>query len=418
MLALLCLTGVPAEAQRQSRARLEKQKRDNERRIRETNRILSDVSQKREATLGQLSALNQRIDGQTQLISTTSSELGLIEKELEGKVTLTRGLARDLAKLKQEYAALVYAASKTETLDAWLFVFAAESVNQFFARLNHLRYYSIERRAQAAKIEEAREKLLGEQKVLKKKLDEKTLLLTSYTIQKKELDGLQKEKSHLVERLAGREERLKQELARREEADRKLERLIADMIRREMRKAEEARRRADRAEARRTGKPTPAENDNSRDDNLEAIPSSPETIRLSNSFAENKGRLGWPVEQGFISGRFGKQPHPVLKGIVVENLGINIQTKSGEHVLAVAPGEVGFVATIPGVEGKIISVLHGNYVTVYSNLSNVTVRPGDKVKARERIGTVATDREGVSEVQFQLWKGNDRMNPESWLVGR
>jgi septal ring factor EnvC (AmiA/AmiB activator) len=76
------------------------------------------------------------------------------------------------------------------------------------------------------------------------------------------------------------------------------------------------------------------------------------------------------------------------------------------------------VATIPGVEGKIISLIHGKYVTVYSNLHNVSVSPGDKVKVRERLGAVATDREGVSEVQFQLWKGNDRLNPESWLVGR
>jgi septal ring factor EnvC (AmiA/AmiB activator) len=325
---------------------------------------------------------------------------------------------RELAKLKAEYATLVYAASKTETLDAWLFVFAAESVNQFFARLNHLRFYSQERRAQAAKIEKAREQLIGEQKVLKVKVEEKTKLLASYTRQKRELNGLQESKSSLVKRLEGKEERLQQELQARVESDRRLEGLIADMIKREMRRAEEARRRAERAEARKAGKPTPKAEPEPTDENLEAIPASPETIRLSNIFAENRGHLGWPVEQGFISGRFGKQPHPVLKGIIVENLGINIQTKSGEQVVAVASGEVGFVATIPGVEGKIISLIHGKYVTVYSNINNVAVKPGDKVKARERLGSVATDREGVSEVQFQLWKGNDRMNPESWLIGR
>ena len=410
---LLVLTGTtPGWAQ--SRRRLERQKRENERRIKETNRILSDVSQKKEATLGQLSALENRIEEQTRRISTTSSELLLLEQELEGKATRTRALAQDLAKLKVEYAALVYAASKAQSPDGWLFVFAAESFNQFFARLNHLRYYGVERRAQAKRIEGARKRLLGEQQVLRKKLDEKTLVLTSYTLQKKELDGLQTEKSRLLERLAGKEERLRQELARREEADRKLENLIGDMIRREMRRAEEARR----TEARRPSRGNTAAEPASKGADLEAIPSSPEAMRLSASFAENKGRLGWPVEQGFISGRFGKQPHPILKGIIVENLGINIQTKAGEGVVAVAPGEVGFVATIPGVEGKIVSLLHGNYVTVYSNLGSVSVKPGEKVKARERIGSVATDREGVSELQFQLWRGADRLNPESWLVGR
>jgi septal ring factor EnvC (AmiA/AmiB activator) len=416
MLCLLWVTGL-SPAFGQSRARLERQKRDNERRIKETNRILTDVSQQKEATLGQLSALTHRIESQEQLIANTSEELQLIEKELEGKVSRTKALVRDLAKLKAEYAKLVYAASKTETLDAWLFVFASESVNQFFARLNHLRFYSQERRAQAAKIEQAREQLLGEQRVLKVKLDEKKALLASYQSQKKELDNLQGNKAALVTRLSGKEERLKDELQKRVEADRKLERLIADLIKREMRRAEEARRREERAEARKKGKVTP-EPETRTDDNLEAIPPSPETLRLSSIFAENKGRLGWPVQQGFISGRFGKQPHPVLKGIIVENLGINIQTKGGEAVHAVAPGEVGFVANIPGVEGKIVSILHGSYVTVYSNLNSVTVNPGAKVKARDRIGAVATDRDGVSEVQFQLWKGADRLNPESWLIGR
>jgi septal ring factor EnvC (AmiA/AmiB activator) len=411
--------GNPLPSLAQSRARLERQKRDNERRLKETNRILNDVSQQREATLGQLSALTNRIEGQEQLIQNTSEELGLIEQELDSKVSRTRALAGDLARLKAEYAKLVYAASKTETLDAWLFVFASESVNQFFARLNHLRFYGQERRAQAAKIEGAREQLLGEQRVLKAKLAEKRRILASYQNQKVELDRLQVNKSKLVERLAGKEERLKEELKKREEADRRLEKLIAEMIKREMRKAEENRRRAERAEAKKARKAEGKEEpEPDKEENLEVIPTSPETIRLSNSFAENKGRLGWPVNQGFISGRFGKQPHPILKGIIVENLGINVQTKSGEPVHAVAPGEVGFVASIPGVDGKIVSILHGQYVTVYSNLSSVSINPGDKVKARDRIGTVATDQDGVSEVQFQIWKGSDRLNPENWLVGR
>lgn len=408
-------TGMHHAAYGQNRAQLERQKRENERRLKQTGKILTEVQGKKEATLGQLTAVQEQIATRQARIKNIESEIAILDTELTAKTQRIELLQTDLTKLKKEYGAMVYAAGKATLQDKLFYVFAAQDFNQFFARINYLKQYSLSRRRQAAQIDSVRGRMQGERQKLQNKKVEKQALLKTYTAEQARLDNLKTEQTRLVRRLSDKEEKLRTELANRANANRKLERLIADMIRREMRKAEEERRRADARKAREGGTSpattTPAES-------REAIPMSAENIKLSNSFAENKGRLGWPVEAGFIAGRFGRQAHPILKGVYVENLGVNIQTKTQEKVMAVFGGEVGFVADIPGVEGKIVSIMHGNYFTVYSNMRQVSVKPGQKVKTREIIGMVNTDDEGLSELQFQIWKGSDRMNPESWLQGR
>jgi septal ring factor EnvC (AmiA/AmiB activator) len=127
--------------------------------------------------------------------------------------------------------------------------------------------------------------------------------------------------------------------------------------------------------------------------------------------------LPWPVTKGFISDRFGRKPHPVLKGIYVENQGVDIQTTAGEGVRTVYAGIVQDVASMPGMN-NVVAIQHGDYFTIYAKLRSVSVRVGQHVKAREAIGTVATDKNGVSEIQFQIWKEFTKLNPESWLTPR
>ncbi|MCC3154450.1 murein hydrolase activator EnvC family protein, partial [Hymenobacter sp. BT770] len=143
----------------------------------------------------------------------------------------------------------------------------------------------------------------------------------------------------------------------------------------------------------------------------------PETALLSSSFAGNRGRLPWPVGRGFISQRFGRHPHPVLKNVTVENRGIDIQTGAGEAVRACFDGKVLTIANIAGMN-TIVMIQHGDFFTVYAKLRSVNVHEGQRVSAREVIGTVATDGEGTSEVQFQVWHNSANLNPESWLGHR
>jgi murein DD-endopeptidase MepM/ murein hydrolase activator NlpD len=125
--------------------------------------------------------------------------------------------------------------------------------------------------------------------------------------------------------------------------------------------------------------------------------------------------LTWPVARGFVSSKFGLQPHPVLKGVKIENPGVDIQTQQNEVVSAVFEGEVSKIASIPGMNGVVIIIQHGEYRTVYANLSKALVKMGDKVNTKDPIGEVFTDSDGVSEVQFQVWKNFSKLDPLAWL---
>ena len=144
-----------------------------------------------------------------------------------------------------------------------------------------------------------------------------------------------------------------------------------------------------------------------------------EEVTLASSFAASKGRLAWPVP-GFISDGFGTKE--ILKNVHEENYGVDIQTKAGAQVHAVYDGVVMQVSNEPTVMKNFVFVQHGDFYTVYAKLKSVNVRPGQKLKASEVIGIVATDGEGVSEVNFQIWKESkntaNRLNPESWLRPR
>jgi len=143
----------------------------------------------------------------------------------------------------------------------------------------------------------------------------------------------------------------------------------------------------------------------------------PEVQNLSNSFAASRGRLPWPVEKGFISGQYGRHPHPVFTNVQVDNNGIDITTGEGAPVRAVFEGTV---RSVTNISGTVIMINHGEYFTIYTNLSSANVRVGDKVSARQVIGRAGKNDEGENIVNFQVWKisGNSSftVNPSDWIA--
>jgi murein hydrolase activator len=135
---------------------------------------------------------------------------------------------------------------------------------------------------------------------------------------------------------------------------------------------------------------------------------------LSNSFEENRNKFTWPVSSGFVSQKFGRQNHPVLKGIVQQNNGVNIQTKENERVKSIFEGEVRRVAFIQGL-GSTVIIKHGEYLTVYAGLKEVFVRTGQKVITNQEIGKIFSNTEGVSELRFQIFKNTTALDPQAWL---
>jgi septal ring factor EnvC (AmiA/AmiB activator) len=361
-----------------------------------------------------------------------------------------------LGKLKKEYGSMVYAADRRrQQVNPMGFLFASDNFNQLVARYRYLRQYSDARQSQVRQINNVQSSLQNKQQATQRKRQEQQGTLVSKVKESEKLENLKEEKNVVVQELSKKETDLRTELAESRRAVSQLETMITRIIAREAREraAREARERAERdrvariarleaarkAEAKRKAEeavaaaekagekpdpeivakatrpvepePEPAvkKPDERRNNNL-----NDEETALASSFTSSRAHLPWPVSKGFIADRFGRKPHPVLKGIYVENQGVDIQTNAGENVRAVYDGIVQDVTSMPGMN-NVIAIQHGDYFTVYAKLRSVSVQTGQRVKARESIGTVATDKNGVSEIQFQIWKEFTKLNPESWL---
>ena len=224
---------------------------------------------------------------------------------------------------------------------------------------------------------------------------------------------MKKEKEQLngqVAKLKKKEGSIQQDIKNKQQQAKKLQKAIDDIIAEEIRKAnEEAERKRREEAAKNKGKttaPTPKE---------KGMALTPAEKTLSANFVNNKGKLPWPVERGVISSSYGKHTSVVSDKVTVTNNGIDIATTENAQARAVFDGEVSSVTKLTGANTVVI-LRHGEYFTVYSNLENVTVKRGDKVKTKQNLGTVHTNKtEGKTELHFELLKEQSRQNPANWL---
>ncbi|WP_229248314.1 murein hydrolase activator EnvC family protein [Dyadobacter sandarakinus] len=428
---LLCITG-SAFAQK-TREQLEKEKSENQSKIREIQNILKQTSSQKNVNLGQLKALNQQINTYKKQIDLLSDDLDLLDSELKVLEKRKQKLDSSLAKLKEEYGHMIYEASKRNAyFNQLVFLFSAGTFNQFVLRYKYLKQYTEARQGQAKEIEALQTKVVAErQRITAKKNQQKNVLNTRVTESTK-LEGLKVKQNEVIQELSQKEVELRRQIAENKRATDLLEaniRRIAERERRERlererreREEREARRKAERERIAREN----AEREKKGEAAIVVAPKEEEPIdvsgmsaeenTLASSFTASQSRLPWPV-RGFVSGHFGQRPHAVLKGVMVDNLGVDIQTPAGELVKAVYDGVVLDVTEMPGM-GNVVAIQHGNYMTIYAKMTGVIVRAGQKVKARENIGKVAPGGDGTSELQFQIWKNTSRLNPENWLMRR
>ncbi|GAL83747.1 hypothetical protein MYP_974 [Sporocytophaga myxococcoides] len=410
---LLLFSSIAAFGQK-SKSQLEKEKEENLRKIKEAHKILQETKSKKEATLGQLSALNQQINARNALINAISKEIELLDQDIRETEDFIAALENDIEILKKEYAEMIYTASKVNNYyDKLTFIFASESFNQMLQRIKYFRQYSEARKSQVEVIEKVKASLAKQKRRLVQKKLEKQALIENKTTETRNLEELKVQQNEVVKELSNKEKELIKELEDRKKSIRKLEKLITDLIKEEREKAER-----EAAKVAKETKEKESKEKNSGKSNSKNTPVSPnltpEANNLSNSFAGNMAKLPWPVVHGSISHHFGKQPHPVLKGVYVENLGIDIQTLKDEQVRSVFRGKVIAVAEVPGMN-YVVMVQHGEYFSVYAKLKTVLVKTGQEIDAKTPLGYIYTDKNDVSELQFQIWKNNEKLDPEKWL---
>ncbi|WP_221394895.1 murein hydrolase activator EnvC [Dyadobacter sp. NIV53] len=435
VLTFMFCTALSVFAQK-TREELQREKAENQGKINEIQKILRQTSSQKNVNLGQLKALNQQINTYKKQIDLLSDDLALLDGELKVLQNKQNALSASLAKVKKEYGHMIYEASKRNTyMNSLVFLFSSGTFNQLVLRYKYLKQYTEARQGQVKEMEALEAQLLAErQRITSKKMQQKTVLDTRLSENTK-LEGLKVKQNEVIKDLSQKEVELRKQIAENKRASDLLEaniRRIAERERRERlererkeREEREARRKAERERiarenAEREKKGQAAVVETPKEVEEEPVISSgglnEEEASLASSFTASQSRLPWPVK-GFVSGHFGQRPHAVLKGVMVDNLGVDIQTSAGDPVRSVYDGVVLDVTQMPGM-GSVVAIQHGNYMTIYAKMSGVSVRPGQKVKARENIGRVATDSDGTSELQFQIWKNTSRLNPENWLIRR
>ena len=384
----LFFCGVPLYAQK-SKSQLQKEKKENLKKIKEAQATLQKTSARKEVSIGQLNAYKFQINAQANLIANYKSEINLLEEEIEQDQQIIEALENDVANLKEEYAAMIYAAYKaSKGQDKLTFLFSSSSFNQFFRRIHYLNQYTEARRKQVEQINAVKQILSTQINAIEIKKTEQIALLNSQLEEKNKLEELKSKEQIAFASLSSREKEIKLEIKKRNKSLATLNKLIDDIIKKEIRAAAAAKSK-------------------------EATAS---TKVLSSDFAKNKTRLQWPVS-GFVSRQFGVSKDPILKGVQHNNPGIDIQTKPNSVVKCVSSGKVSRVFLVQGFNRGVL-VNHGDYFSVYAKLSNVAVEKGQLIKAGESIGTVHTGNDGIAELHFEIWKSFSKLNPEKWLVSK
>lgn len=453
---------------------LETQRKQTLQKLETTNKILNETKKSQRSSINKLTIISKNIKERKTLIKSIGTEIGQLDNQMHQLNDEKTKLENELKKLKADYARLVQEAHLNRSMyTKIMFVLSAETFDQSLRRLRYMQEYSEYRKEQVHKIENVTTQIVHKNDSLKVNKSTKVEVVKQKETETKKLAKDEKKEKVLLTDLQKKEKKLRADLKvqQKKAADlnNKIERIVAEVIRKaqaqklaEKSQKDEAEKHRVAAENKRiaeqnrliTEKNLKIAEENKRIDaenklkkaskaiaKKETIPlmetkkmaniaynsdnsSSPsvsaqtkEETLLSGDFERNKGRLPWPTSNGFIRGHFGIQNHPVLKFVQINNKGIYIQTPSGSSARAVFDGVVTSIFFTPGSNSAVI-IRHGKYLTIYANLTQISVQIGQKVNAKQSLGRIFTDVENdnKTEVYFQIWNGTSIQNPENWLA--
>lgn len=383
IILLLSLTDVFS----QQKDYLEKKRKETLKEIESTQAILNEVNKSKSNSVEKLKLLEKQISSRTSLLNSLSNEIESKDKEITEQQILITAIENDVQTIKALYARLIFIAYKKHRKGNYItYILSAKNFGQAYKRLMYIKQYSYFRRKQLESINEIKTSLGIKKRELEITKSSKQSLLKEKEKEIVKLDSEKLNQKSEFNKLVKKEGQLKKELAEKVKIANKLQKEMEELVRLEI-----ARRKTEAPKA--------------REDNR----------ILSGNFKENRGRLPWPTEKGVIVNPFGEQNHPVLKGVVIQNNGVDISTYSNAKVYSLFEGEVKRVFSFLGANYTVI-VRHGEYLTLYQNLAHVLVKPGDKIKSRQEIGSLFSESNSKTSVlHLEIWEESSKLNPEVWL---
>ena len=377
----------------ETRKELEARRKEIQIEKEQINKLLAQAVSKEKGYLSQLNEIILKIDIQEKLIAAYNAESRAINNEIRGNQNKINALNSELKKLKKDYGDMIYKSYKSKSEQSRImFIMSSENFYQAYKRLQYMKQYTSFRRTQGEEIavKAAEMEVLNDTLKVRKKEQEK--LRASSKKEQRKLEDKKKSQEEIVAKIKKKEKKYKAEIREKQKQQQrinaKIEKIIRDAIAKENKK---------------TGKKS------------SKFVLTAETKLVAAKFEGNKGKLPWPVDNGFVSTRYGKQRHPIYKNNEIQSNGVRITTAKGSSARATFDGTVLLIQKVSGNK-KAVFVQHGNYITLYSGLESVLVKKGDKVSTKQILGKIYTDKiTNKTILSFQIWKNTTRLNPALWI---
>ncbi len=431
--------------------KLEQRKAQIQQEIKENEKLLQSVKKKEKSAVSVMAIQEKKIALKENLIKTTEKQAKLLSNDMYSNQVQINKLKKELAVLKEDYAKMIVKSYKSRSEESRaMFLLSSKNFQQAYKRLQYMKQYTSFRKIQGEEIQGKSKELVvynqklevqksAKQKLIEEKEKERLSLQQEKQEQEKLLNAIKKDKNKLANDIKKKQQEAKA-------IDRQIDRLIRQAIAEANRKAAAERAKAKAAataaakekkaaalaaakelananKTNKTSKPTTKaitieeepETVTKEPVSSTKIDLTPEAKIVSDNFRANKGRLPYPVERGVISLGFGNQPHPVYKSLMVHNSGVEITTDQGANARAVFDGIVTSVISLSPVN-RAVMIQHGDYFTVYQNLSAVSVSKGEKVSRKQSIGRVRSNGEtGKTIIKFLILQNTSYINPAGWL---
>ena len=422
LLCLTCLFLLDASAQTTKKIQeLENQRNELQQQIAASETLLRSTKKDVKSQLDNLALINGQIEDRKKYIRSIENDVQSLNNEINTLQRQLRGLQRELKDKKDKYGASVQYMYRNKSIqEKLMFIFSAENLSQTYRRLRYVREYADYQRLQAIEIERKQKQVEAKKAELETTRSAKEKLLQEGEAEKKKLEKQEKDKQTILNGLKRKQRNIQNEINKKRRSANRLNAQIDRLIEQEIEKArkraeEEARKKAKEEAAKKGTKPI----DKSKVVENPAVKGTVDKFRmntedrkLSGTFEKNKGILPMPITGPYvIVGRYGQ--YAVTKNVRLDNKGIDIRGKAGAKARAIFDGEVSAIFKYNGLNN--VLVRHGNYISVYCNLSTVVVTKGAKVTTRQEIGTVHADASGNPILHFQLRKETTKLNPEVWL---
>lgn len=406
---LLCSALLFPAALGQNKTQLQNKKKKLQKDLNYTQSLLKKNQKNQQASVKQIEKLNSTIESRVELVNNYTEEVNMLAQEINLNEKQVTKLETQLKALKKSYSKMVYQSWKTRnSLSTWMFIFSANNFNQALRRYKYYKQINELRFVQSKSITKNKSELGAKINSLQLSRKEKESAIDEKSKEVATLENEKKEKSEILKKLKKKEKDLLAQVKKQEKERDALASKINSYV-------EPVKTKKEKTKTTTTNNKSNNSKTNTNSNNSKSEITNTQGNSNSSGFESNKGKLSWPVSKGVITGKFGVHQHPVLDKVEVKNDGIDISTDKGASVRAVYKGTVTGVFKVDGFENVVI-VRHGDYLTVYSHLSQTSVSKGTEVSTEQKIGNAATNSEGETYINFQVRYGSAIQNPTSWLT--